>query len=276
MNGQGQPPGDNKSPGTPGGIVPPQSPASGQAGARGYTQPMAAVADQLQAQGYIQPQAPVQGYGQPQAPAYGQPAQQGYGQPQAPAYGQPAQQGYGQPQAPAYGQPAQQGYGQPQAPAYGQPAQQGYGQPQAPAPGYGQPPAPGYGQPPAQGYAPSPQMQAYGQPPTPSYGASAAPPRELGFFEAIPCPTCGQAMTSSHSTTGAVAGRAVGGLVGWMLAMALSSHYYCPTHGEVKPAQIPPKHRSVISNRRIMFAGGAIGLFVLVMVLIVIGAMMNG
>lgn len=83
-------------------------------------------------------------------------------------------------------------------------------------------------------------------------------------------------MSSSQSTTGAVAGRAVGGLVGWMLAMALSSHYYCPAHGEVKPAQMPPEHRSVITRRRLLFAGGAVALFVLVLILIVIGAMFNG
>jgi hypothetical protein len=223
---------------------------SGSGNAQGYGQPQAQGHTQPLAQPYAQ-QAPAQGYAQPQQPYAQQPPAQGYAQPQQ-AYGQQpqAQQGYAQPQ---------QAYGQPQAPAYGQQpqAQQGYAQPQ-------------------QAYGQQPQMQAYVQPQAPAYGAPAALPAHLGLFDAIPCPTCGQKMSSNQSTAGVVTGRAVGGLVGWMLAMALASHYYCPTHGEVKPAQMPAEHRQMITLRRILLGGGAAVLFVVVLILCVIGAMVNG
>ncbi len=156
----------------------------------------------------------------------------------------------------------------------------GQGQPPGDGRYYGAPvgpgqPQPGYG-PPTAGYA-QPQTPGYGPPqPYPPAGGAAygAPARKLGLFQAIPCPFCGAAMNSSSS--GATAGRMVGGLVGWLVVMAFSSRYYCPTHGQVKTAQMPPEHQSMITLRRLMFGGGAAALLFVVLILVVVVALING
>ncbi len=167
-------------------------------------------------------------------------------------WAQPAQQpgwnGAAQPQAwapPAA--PAQGGFGQaPAQPAW--PAQ-----PAAPAPG-------GFGQGPAQ---PGWQGPAAGVGGTVGFGAPAAPPKDVGLFDNIPCPHCGSPMTSSAGA-GGVAGRMVGGLVGWLVVTALASEYYCHAHGQVPKSALPPAHQSVVTTRKIAMLGGAAALLVMV------------
>lgn len=138
---------------------------------------------------------------------------------------------------------------QPQQP-YGQPPpQQGYG-----PPGYPPQPAGGFG---ANPY-PSPAMQRQG------------PVASVGLFGHIPCPHCGMP-TRSSAGGGAQAARFAGGLVGWLIASAFLTKYYCLSHGEIPPERFPLPHQSAITSRKVMKVGG--GVFLLVFVLAVLGAL---
>jgi hypothetical protein len=96
------------------------------------------------------------------------------------------------------------------------------------------------------------------------------PPADVGIFGHLPCPHCGAA-TSSSAGSGAHAARFAGGLVGWLIASAFLTKYYCPSHGEIPTEQFPPAHRSAITMRKLMKAGG--GLVLLVVVLGLLGVL---
>jgi hypothetical protein len=80
------------------------------------------------------------------------------------------------------------------------------------------------------------------------------------------------AMSTSTGMGGAVAGRMVGGLVGWMLVKAVASKYYCPSHGEIGTDRLPAEHRSVVTTRRLLMGGGAAAILFLVFGCIFFGA----
>ena len=177
----------------------------------------------------------------------------GYGPAQAnqppPGYGAP--QGYAPPPGygPPPGYPAPQGYGAPPGPG----AAQGYG----PPPGFGAPA--GYGSPAGYGAPP----MAFGPP---------GPVAHVGLFGKVPCPFCGAPLTT-HSNA-AVIGRVAGGLLGWLLVSAFASKHYCPTHGEIKKAQLPPDHQSALTKKTIAKVAGACGVLVLVLVLVLVQALL--
>jgi hypothetical protein len=173
----------------------------------------------------------MQGQGPPHNPWGQSPFSPGQQQPQP--YGQQQQQPYGQPQP--YGQ--QQPYGQP--PPYGQP------QPQQ---GYGLQPPGGFG---AMGHHPPPAMHGQG------FVA------DVGLFGHLPCPHCGTPTSSSAGGAG-MAARYAGGLVGWLIASAFLTKYYCVSHGEIPTERFPPAHQSSITNRKIMKVGGGVLVLVLV------------
>ena len=228
----------------------------------------------------------MQGGGPPHNP-YGQPgfvpgAQQPYGQQQQP-YGQPQpqQQPYGQQQQPYGQQQQQQPYGQQQQQqqqAYGAPPQQqGYGQPQQ---GYGAPPQQqGYGAPP--GYGPQPPG-GFGagfpqQPPMhPMHGMHGGPVADVGVFGHLPCPRphCG-IPTRSNAGSGGAAARYAGGLVGWLIASAFLTKYYCPSHGEIPAEHFPLAHQSAITTRKMMKVGGGVLLLFVVFGLLTLSALLR-
>ena len=164
-----------------------------------------------------------------------------------------------------WGQPPYPPGPQPQQPqAYGQ-QPQAQGQPQP----YGQPPQ-GYG--PPQGHAPQPHHAP--QPPG-GFGGAPYPPQPLmpmqhhgpvasvGIFGHLPCPHCGMP-TRSNAGDGAHAARFAGGLVGWLIASALLTKYYCLSHGEILPVHFPPAHQSAITTRKILKIGGGVALLLVV------------
>lgn len=175
-----------------------------------------------------------------------------YGSP--PPYGQP-QQPYGQPQQ-------QQPYGQQPQQPYGQQPQQPYGQ----APPYGQPPQQPYGMQPPGGFGGAP----YGgpmMPPQAMHGPAAHV--SVGLFGHIPCPHCGTP-TRTSTGGGGQAARFAGGLVGWLIASAFLTKYYCGHHGEIPAERFPPAHQSSITNRKIAKIGGGVALLFVVFSLIVV------
>lgn len=129
--------------------------------------------------------------------------------------------------------PPNNGRGQPPAPP-GVP-QQPYGQQQ---PGYG---PPGYGPQPPGGFGGMPN-QAMQMP-----GSGFVP--DVGLFGHLPCPHCGTP-TRSSAGNGGYAGRYAGGLVGWLIASAFLTKYYCPSHGEIPNERFPPAHQSAITTRQ--------------------------
>jgi hypothetical protein len=84
---------------------------------------------------------------------------------------------------------------------------------------------------------------------------------DVGVFGRLPCPHCGMA-TSSHAGGGGHAARLAGGLVGWLIASAFLTKYYCPSHGEISTERFPPAHQSAITTRKIMKIGGGVLLLV--------------
>ncbi len=77
----------------------------------------------------------------------------------------------------------------------------------------------------------------------------------------MPCPYCGQAMTS-ETGSGVVFG---GGLVGLLLAKAFRSTYRCATHGEIPKAQLPQQHKTMATIRSVLLTFSAIVLFITVL-----------
>jgi hypothetical protein len=70
--------------------------------------------------------------------------------------------------------------------------------------------------------------------------------------------------TSSNAGVGSHAARVAGGLVGWLIASAFLTKYYCPSHGEIPNERFPPAHQSAITTRKIMKIGGGLVLLVVV------------
>ena len=89
------------------------------------------------------------------------------------------------------------------------------------------------------------------------------PVADVGVFGHLPCPYCGMA-TSSHAGGGGHAARVAGGLVGWLIASAFLTKYYCASHGEIPTERFPPAHQSSITTRKILKAGGGVLLLVVV------------
>jgi hypothetical protein len=141
------------------------------------------------------------------------------------------------------------------------------------------PPNNPWGQPP---YPPGPpQQQPLGYAPQPPGGFGAnpyqtpamqhqGPVASVGLFGHLPCPHCG-VPTRSSAGGGAQAARFAGGLVGWLIASAFLTKYYCVSHGEIPTERFPPPHQSAITSRKIMKVGGAV--FLLLFVLAVLGAL---
>ncbi len=71
--------------------------------------------------------------------------------------------------------------------------------------------------------------------------------------------------TRSHAGAGGHAARFAGGLVGWLIASALLTKYYCASHGEIPNAHFPPAHQSAITRRKLTKIGGGVGLLLFVL-----------
>jgi hypothetical protein len=95
------------------------------------------------------------------------------------------------------------------------------------------------------------------------------PVASVGLFGHLPCPHCGMP-TRSSAGGGAQAARFAGGLVGWLIASAFLTKYYCAMHGEIMPERFPPAHQSAITTRKIVKICG--GLFLLVFVFGILAA----
>ncbi len=161
------------------------------------------------------------------------------------------------------------------SPPYGQPPQQPYGQPPQQQP---------YGQPPPYG----PPQQPYGmQPPggfggAPHGGPMMAPPMmngpgahvSVGLFGHIPCPHCGTP-TRSSAGGGGHAARFAGGLVGWLIASAFLTKYYCGHHGEIPADRFPPAHQSAITMRKIVKIGGGVALLMFVFAIFAVSSLVR-
>ena len=93
------------------------------------------------------------------------------------------------------------------------------------------------------------------------------PVASVGIFGHLPCPHCGMP-TRSNAGDGAHAARFAGGLVGWLIASAFLTKYYCVSHGEIAAQQFPPAHQSAITTRKILKIGGGVALLVFVFVLL--------
>lgn len=91
---------------------------------------------------------------------------------------------------------------------------------------------------------------------------------EVGFFGNIPCPHCG-APTASHAGEGVYVARSAGGLFGWLIASALMTKYYCPSHGSIAHDQFPGAHQDAITWRKVAKIGGAVAVLVLVLLVFV-------
>lgn len=97
------------------------------------------------------------------------------------------------------------------------------------------------------------------------------PVADVGIFGHLPCPDCGTA-TRSHAGGGGHAARVAGGLVGWLIASAFLTKYYCPSHGQIANDRFPPAHRSAITTRKIMKIGGAVLVLLVVFALLALSA----
>jgi hypothetical protein len=121
----------------------------------------------------------------------------------------------------------------------------------------------GYGQP---GYGPQPPGGFGGMGPPPMMHGTGVV-ADVGLFGHLPCPHCGTP-TSSSAGGGGMAARYAGGLVGWLIASAFLTKYYCVSHGEIPTARFPLPHQSAITNRKIMKVGGGVALFMFVFLLL--------
>ncbi len=105
-------------------------------------------------------------------------------------------------------------------------------------PGYAQQPPGGFGVNPYQ----MPAMQHQG------------PVASVGLFGHIPCPHCNMPHAVERGRRRAAA-RFAGGLVGWLIASAFLTKYYCLNHGEIPTERFPLPHQSAITSRKIMKVG---------------------
>jgi hypothetical protein len=138
--------------------------------------------------------------------------------------------------------------------------QQPYGQQQQPygPPGYAQQPPGGFG------------GMGYPQQPMQSPGMVA----DVGLFGHLPCPHCG-VPTRSSTGGGGVAARYAGGLVGWLIASAFLTKYYCVSHGEIPAERFPPAHQSAITTRKIVKVGGGVLLLFVVLSLLALSSLIR-
>jgi hypothetical protein len=106
------------------------------------------------------------------------------------------------------------------------------------------------------------------------HGMHGGPVADVGIFGHLPCPHCGIA-TRSNAGSGGAAARYAGGLVGWLIASAFLTKYYCPSHGEIPATHFPPAHQSAITTRKIMKIGGGIVLLIFVFGLLGLSALLQ-